>query len=124
MQLNDFLGRLKKNEAISFDETMGTIDEHYTYTRCEFHNGQGDDQLTNMPGENQGSCKIFAFAKLHNLSKELTLSLFGDFYSKDVLEQPNGTTHANIRMFMKYGWAGIKFVSNALSSRNTPASPY
>ena len=112
MQLNEFLARLKKSEPISFDETMEVIDHYYKYTPCEFQNGEGKDLLTNKSGENQGSCKIFAFGKLHSLSEELTLSLFGDFYRKDVLEHPNGTNHANIRIFLKYGWKGIKNVSN------------
>ena len=124
MSLNEFLSRLKQSEAISFDETMDVINEHYDYTPCEFQNGEGKDRLTNGPDENQGSCKIFAFAKLHNLSEELTLSLFGDFYRKDVLKQPKGKNHANIRTFLKYGWRGIKFVSNPLSSRQTSASPF
>ncbi len=122
MPLNEFLSRLKESEAISFDETMEIINKHYDYTPCEFQNGNGMDRLTNKPDDNQGSCKIFAFAKLHDLSEELTLSLFGDFYRKDVLEHPNGTNHANIRTFMKYGWIGIKFFATALSSRKTTAN--
>jgi len=119
MPLNNFLSRLKNNELISFEETMEVIDKHYDYTPCEFENGEGKHRLINRAGENQGSCKIFAFAKLHNLNEEMTLALFGDFYRKDVLEQPNGTSHANIRTFLKYGWKGIRFGSNALSTQNS-----
>ena len=38
------------------------------------------------------------------LPNNATLWLFGDFYRKDVLENPDGTDHANIRAFMEGGW--------------------
>ena len=66
--------------------------------------------MTNAAGSNEGSCKIFAFALHQQLTPEQTLNLFGDYY-QDVLNDPNGTSHQNIRNFMHSGWTGIKFAS-------------
>jgi hypothetical protein len=95
----------------SFPETITYIDENYIFTQTTFKNG---NQMNNA-GENNGSCKIFAFAQLHHLTKEETLSLFGDFY-QDVLKTPEATDHQNIRNFMIFGWEGIQFEGEALKS--------
>jgi hypothetical protein len=42
------------------------------------------------------------------------LACFGSYYRKDVLENPNGTDHQNIRNFMNRGWEGISFEKEAL----------
>jgi hypothetical protein len=47
----------------SFPETIAYIDENYTFTPTTFKNG---NQINNA-GENNGSCKIFAFSQLNNL---------------------------------------------------------
>jgi len=96
----------------SFPETIAFIDENYTFAPTTFKNG---NQINNA-GENNGSCKIFAFAKLNQLSKEETLSLFGDFY-QDVLNTPEATDHQNIRNFMTFGWEGIQFEGEALRAK-------
>jgi hypothetical protein len=96
----------------SFPETITYIDENYTFTPTKFKNG---NQINNA-GENNGSCKIFAFAQLQQLTKEETLCLFGDFY-QDVLNTPEATDHQNIRNFMGFGWEGIQFEGDALSSK-------
>ncbi len=113
MNLTTFLQKVQKLEAISFDETMAIITEHYDYQPCEFSNGLGEDKLISPAGVNQGSCKIFAFALLHHLSPEQTLNLFGDYYHADVLQHPDGSDHQNIRNFIKYGWEGISFQNQA-----------
>jgi hypothetical protein len=62
------------------------------------------DGKTSQPGENEGSCKIFSFARLTGLTNEpieSTLALFGEYYQKDVLGNPNGSDHLNIRGAMK-----------------------
>lgn len=111
-----FLDKLKQAPgSISFNETMDIIAEHYEYTPTTFSNGLGQDIVINEAGSNEGSCKLFAFAQKHDLDTESTLELFGDFYRKDVLENPTGTDHANIRNFIKYGWDGIRFDSTPLS---------
>ena len=112
MNLEEFLSRLKnKPEAIAFDETISVIEEYYDFTPTAFRNGD----LTNEAGQNSGSCKIFGFAKNHGLSEELTLHCFGDYYRKDVLENPQGADHQNIRNFIKTGWSEIDFTSEPLS---------
>lgn len=115
MTLNTFLDRIKTNEPVAFDETMAVIAEHYDYRPTEFSNGIEDDTLINEAGKNEGSCKIFAFAQLNGLNEQQTLNLFGDYYRQDVLNDPNGSGHQNIRHFMRHGWAGIQFKSMALS---------
>ena len=71
----------------------------------------------NEAGENNGSCKVFSFAKLKGLNEEETLALFGDFYRTDVLANPEGSDHQNIRNFMQYGWDGIAFQGDALAEK-------
>lgn len=51
---------------------------------------------------------------MNNLSEKDTLALFGDFYRNDVLQNPEGEDHQNIRNFIKYGWNGIQFTEDAL----------
>jgi len=111
MNLNDYLNKLKTTpENISFDETISTIDEHYDFTPSAFTNGD----TRNNANENNGSCKIFFFAKEQQLSEELTLNCFGDYYRKDVLQNPNTDDHKNIRNFMTSGWTALSFDSTAL----------
>lgn len=97
-------------QSLDFKEVIAYIDEHYDFTPTKFTNGNS----VNEAGENNGSCKVFSFAKLNGLSEEETLALFGDFYRTDVLKNPEGTDHQNIRNFQQFGWAGISFEGNAL----------
>lgn len=111
MKIESFLEKLNSSpESISFTDTMSVIDENYDFTPSKFSNSG----LTNAADENNGSCKIFSFAKTHQLTELLTLNCFGDYYRKDVLEHPDATDHKNIRNFIKEGWAGIEFTSPAL----------
>ena len=115
MPLTPFLENIKNNTAVSFDETIAAITANYHYQPTEFSNGLGE--LVNKAGTNEGSCRIFAFAKLHGLNPQQTLNLFGDFYRRDVLNNPDGGDHQNIRLFMRYGWEGIAFSGVALTPR-------
>ncbi|HHJ35205.1 MAG TPA: type III effector [Gammaproteobacteria bacterium] len=101
-------------EKIDFQHLIGVIDDFYHYTPTSFRNGISDETITNDEGTNEGSCKIFSFAQLHDLDKEQTLQCFGNFYREDVLKNPGGNDHDNIRTFMKFGWQGIKFDRVAL----------
>lgn len=103
-------------DQVQFDEVIAFIDRHYQYTPERFINGLGDDALVNEAGVNQGSCKVFAFAMLNGLSASETLVCFGQHY-RDVLADPQGINHANIRRFMKDGWAGIRFDKMPLSAK-------
>jgi len=100
-------------EAIEFNDVIAYIDSNYDFTPTEFRNGN----TVNEAGQNNGSCKVFSFAKVNNLSKENTLNLFGAFYREDVLKNPEGTDHQNIRNFIKFGWDGIAFEGEALKKK-------
>lgn len=99
--------------AVEFSKVIAVIDACYDFHPTRFTNGN----QVNEAGENNGSCKIFYFAKINGLSEQATLHAFGKFYTTDVLEDPEGTSHANIRNFMKYGWSGIKFEAEALTAK-------
>lgn len=112
MIIDDLLSILRHDpKAIDFNQVMQVINQFYVYTATDFSNGK----LLNHAGSNEGSCKIFYFAQLHQLSESETLSLFGSYYRNDVLANPTGTDHGNIRNFMLHGWKGIKFDSAALT---------
>ncbi|KZX71448.1 MULTISPECIES: HopJ type III effector protein [unclassified Alcanivorax] len=104
-------------DAVAFEQVQEVIAEHYDYTPARFTNGSGDDQVVNEAGTNEGSCKIFAFAKLNNLSDEQTLACFGHFFRHDVLGNPEGSDHANIRTFMRHGLKQVHFETPALVAR-------
>jgi hypothetical protein len=97
-------------ETITFPEVIAHIDAHYDFTPTRFTNGTA----VNEAGQNNGSCKIFSFAKLHGLTQDQALALFGDYYRVDVLGNPSGTDHQNIRNFIQSGWDGILFEGEAL----------
>ncbi len=114
MNIETFKSKLKNTpKTIVFSETMAVIEAHYEFTPTAFKNGD----LENKAGENSGSCKLLAFAKLQNLSKEETLACFGQFYFEDVLEDPNGNGHQNIRNFMATGFGGLYFEKQPLKEK-------
>lgn len=100
-------------ETITFPEVIAYIDANYDFSPTRFTNGN----TINEAGQNNGSCKIFAFAKLQGLTQAQTLALFGDYYRVDVLGNPSGIDHQNIRNFMLTGWEGIHFEGEALSRK-------
>ena len=104
----------KSPGAIQFSGVIAFIDAHYDFTPTKFTNGNA----VNEAGQNNGSCKVFSFAKMNDLSKDETLALFGDFYRTDVLGNPEGNDHQNIRNFMAFGWAGISFENDALRRKS------
>lgn len=112
--INDFIASIGQRDIV-FAELMQLIADQYDYSPTLFTNGIEADCVTNEAGTNEGSCKLFAFAKLNQLNKTQTLLCFGEYYRVDVLLNPEGSDHANIRTFMKYGWDGIKFSGNALT---------
>lgn len=112
MNTNAFLEKLKQTpEAITFAETIATIESNYAFTPTAFQNGTQH----NGAGENSGSCKLFAFAKIQKLTEAETLACFGAYYFEEVLGDPEGTNHQNIRNFMQTGWYGIQFEGEALA---------
>ena len=112
MTLSAFLKKLKSTPSdVKFPETIAVIEENYDFTPTTFDNGTQHNEA----GQNSGSCKLFAFAQMQNLSQAETLACFGAYYFEEVLGDPEGTSHQNIRNFMKNGWDGIKFEGNALA---------
>jgi hypothetical protein len=99
-------------DSITFEEVMEVIDTHYESQLLEFKNGD----IVNKQGENEGSAKLLSYAALSNMDKETTLKLWGQYY-REVLNDPTGTSHQNIRNFMKYGWGGVPFENGIALTR-------
>jgi len=115
MLIPNFLQLLQKSpETIRFEDTIAAIDAAYIFTPTAFSN----HETYNEAGQNSGSCKVFAFATLQQLSQRQTLFCFGAYYRDDVLGNPKNTNHQNIRNFMKAGWDGIIFETVALKAKN------
>ncbi|UGS23872.1 HopJ type III effector protein [Flavobacterium channae] len=110
MTIAELITKVKQSEVFPFAEVIKTIDANYSFTPTFFKNGD----VVNEENQNNGSCKVFSFAKMQHLTKEETLFLFGEHYQK-VLETPNDSDHQNIRNFMNFGWDGIVFEKEALS---------
>ncbi|TGV00441.1 HopJ type III effector protein [Flavivirga rizhaonensis] len=114
MTIEAFKNKLKNElKNIEFSETMDIIEANYNFSPVAFTNGA----LQNGSGENSGSCKLFAFAKAQDLTKEETLACFGTFYFDDVLNNPSGVSHQNIRNFIKTGFDGLSFNGEPLSKK-------
>ena len=106
MTIEQLLSQIQSQpETLAFSNVIAVIDTYYDFTPVGFNNGG----LVNLAGQNAGSCRIFGFAKLHNLTQSQTLHCFGEYYRHDVLARPDSDDHHNIRQFMQTGWAGIGF---------------
>jgi hypothetical protein len=116
MIFQNLLDRLKKGEA-DFEDVLAYVDAHYEYTPTRFVNGLGPEPVVNEAGQNAGSCRVFALAQLKGLNEADTVQLFGRFYREDVLKHPDGSDHANIRRFLRDGWAGIRFEGATLAAK-------
>ena len=116
MELNIFMDKLEvAPDKIEFADTMAVVDANYQFKETAFQNGE----INNLQGENSGSCKLFSFAKKHALSEQQTLACFGAYYRNDVLLNPAGADHQNIRNFMKTGWQGVNFEGDALQASSS-----
>ena len=105
------LEKINKNEA-NFADVIAHIEENYTYTASAFVNGNQE----NVVDQNQGSAKVFAFAKLNNFSEDDTLKIFEEQYQA-FLDTPEVTDHNYARQFMKNGWNGVKFENEVLRKK-------
>ncbi len=111
MIIDDFIHDLIDNPvSIVFLQTIKIIDSHYLFTPTSFCNGNQH----NKAGQNNGSCKIFAFGLLNKLTEQQTLACFGEYYRHDVCNNPDAKDHQNIRQFMLNGWKGIQFDAEPL----------
>lgn len=107
----ELLAQLQAGTA-KFSDVLAHIEARYQHTPTAFQNGAQHNAAT----ENQGSAKVFSFAKLQGLDQAQTLSLFAEHYAS-VLATPEGTDHQNIRQFMQNGWDGVKFEGQALTEK-------
>lgn len=99
----------------NFDDTLALIDQHFEFQPTGFNNGP----LRNDAGENAGSCRVFALGQYCNLNEADTLNLFAQHYQQ-VLGDPTGDSHGNIRQFISTGWSGIRFDQQPLRARTEP----
>lgn len=106
---SQLLRNLKDNK-VQFAAVIEMIDSIYIHRPTAFKNGEAFNEAS----QNQGSAKVFSFAKRIDLSVDDTLLLFAEHY-QSVLNTPKGVDHQNIRQFIKHGWDGIKFEGEALS---------
>lgn len=95
-----------------FADTLAFIDQHYDYQPSAFRNGQ----LMNNAGQNQGSCKILAMALDLELSREQALQCFAEHY-RQVLAEPDGNEHGNIRALLQGGLTQVSFTHQPLTRR-------
>ena len=115
MSLSSFLETLGTSpETVSFDDTVSVIEENYSFIETAFTNGDAK----NEEGQNNGSCKIFAFAQLNHLNSIQTLNCFGKYYREDVLQHPENNDHGYIRQFMNTGLNAIQFENNPLIEKS------
>lgn len=98
-----------------FNDTLALIERHFEYQPTGFDNGP----LFNAAGENAGSCRVFALGQYCNLTEADTLALFAEHY-REVLDEPAGSSHGNIRQFVGTGWSGIRFEDSPLRPRPSP----
>lgn len=110
-QLTALITALKENQ-LTFADVIKFIDEHYQHQPAAFKNGATYNEAT----QNQGSARVFVFARLNNLSAEDTLYLFAEHY-QSVLATPDATDHQNIRQFIAHGWPGIVFEGETLVAK-------
>lgn len=115
MTLQDFKDKLTNTpDKLDFKDTISTIEANYSFKASAFKNGD----LENSNTQNLGSSKVFSFAIKQNFTKEQTLSCFAQYYFIDVLENPNGTDHQNIRNFINTGFEGLVFENETLTDKN------
>lgn len=111
MKTEELLVKSKANQ-LQFQNVLDHIAANYTYSPAAFQNGNVKNAVT----ENQGSAKVLYFANLHNLSHADTLLLFAEHY-QNVLDDPAGEGHQNIRQFMANGWNGVFFDAVVLTGK-------
>ncbi|WP_209331205.1 HopJ type III effector protein [Lunatimonas salinarum] len=110
----NLLDQIRQNpQEIAFSEVIAHIDAHYEFYPTRFTNGD----MVNEAGQNNGSCKLLFFAQELGLDAATTLQLFGDYYRTDVLKNPEGKDHQNIRNFIRYGWNGVLFEGTPLQRK-------
>lgn len=95
--------------GVRFAEVLQIVDKFDVNPYAGYTSGKGTQtEMHNAPGQNVASAKVFYLCSSLNTSKEATLRLFCEHYER-VLNEPDGSSHQNIRNFMRDGWSGIEF---------------
>jgi len=96
MTVEEFKTKLKENpKQIEFSETIEVIEAYYDFSPTAF----------------------VTFSKIESLAKEETLACFGAFYYDEVINDPTGAGHQNIRNFMKSGFDRLTIHGAALTKK-------
>ncbi len=112
MSIETFRQQLNSPEH-KFATTLAFINQNYSFQPTAFNNGE----VENEEGQNEGSCKVLAFAILEGLSDQEALVAFAEHY-RSVLMNPMGTDHQNIRSLQKNGLSMVSFVKFPLTKLN------
>jgi hypothetical protein len=91
-------------DSHQFAATLAFINEWFHFTPTAFRNGK----VANSVEQNQGSCRVLAFALLNRLSADQALKCFGEHYC-DVLATPGKDNHHNLRRLQAEGLVDIHF---------------
>lgn len=92
------------SDSHQFAATLAFINQWFDFTPTAFRNGK----VANSAEQNQGSCRVLAFALLQNLRAEQALKCFGEHY-RDVLATPGKDNHHNLRRLQAEGLVDINF---------------
>jgi hypothetical protein len=92
---NQHFRKIKYNARIHFAETIAVIEQHYDFEPTALRM-----VLNTMLLVKTQDLVKYLFCRNARLQKQ-TLACFGAYYFEDVIGNPNGTDHQNIRNFMK-----------------------
>jgi len=99
-----------------FQRVIDTINRNFDFAPTAF--GVVAGAADNPAGQNEGACRVLAFAKDMGLSAASTLALFAEHY-KNVLDNPDADSHQNIRLVMRHGIDAVWFDKMPLSRKAT-----
>ncbi|MBT3727100.1 hypothetical protein HOG21_05480 [bacterium] len=84
---------LEAKEAETFDDFIAFVDKYFMLISTGFNN----NGLKNNKFKNEGSLKVLAFAKYCKMTDVTEIAGLFKGYYKDVLKDPKGDNHQNIR---------------------------
>jgi hypothetical protein len=101
--LASFLAAIER-DSHQFAATLAFINQWYDFTPTAFNNGH----IANSAEQNQGSCRVLAFASMQKLSTAQALKCFGEHY-REVQAAPGADNHHNLRRLQAEGLVDIHF---------------
>lgn len=93
-----------------FGNTIQAIDSILETEPVDFVNGE----VPNTSGENLWSLKVLAFGKMMWFHTQEVLSMFWEYY-REVIDNPDGNSHQNIRALQKTGIECVDISENPFS---------